>query len=354
MQTPLNGYQLIPLQSISAGANNENSARLEGATNCANAQISSDDFFFSELFLNLLSKTQDFYNGLSPMINRTFTASQTSFKNAFTIFNLSNAASIRNSTDDFPAAYLLTPEVLFQLRTLADTHEFNLAYNKSEPIRAVTGSIIATQVISALNGTIMSKGESKLNIQFSVYGGMQSFFGLADLISVDENFCSVPDYASTLTWELVTNATMSSGSWPSEDEISVRFLFHNGTTSNISQPTEYPLPGTNQSPLPWSEFVTRMNKFAIGSQEDWCYARGNTTEVCSQGALGQANNSSTATRSSPSTSISLGVVGVIGAIIALAVILGIELLIMILGCLRLVSKKRLAGTGSASPSEAKA
>jgi hypothetical protein len=82
----------------------------------------------------------------------------------------------------------------------------------------------------------------------------------------------VLDYASTLTWELVTNATMSLGSWPSEDEISVRFLFHNGTTSNTSQPTEYPLFGTNQSPLPWSEFVTRLNMFAIGSQEDWCYA----------------------------------------------------------------------------------
>jgi hypothetical protein len=197
------------------------------------------------LFLNLLSKTQDFYNGLSPMINRTFTASQTSFKNAFTIFNLPNVASIRNSTGDFPAAYLLTPEVLFQLRTLADTHEFNFAYNKSEPIHAVTSSIIATQVIGALNGTITSKGESKLNIRFSTYGDMQSFFGLADLISVDENFYGVPDYASTLTWELVANATMSSGSWPSEDEISVRFLFHNGTTSNISQSTEYPLFGTN-------------------------------------------------------------------------------------------------------------
>jgi hypothetical protein len=107
------------------------------------AQISSDDFFFSELFLNLPSKTQDFYNGLLPMINRTFTTSETSFKNAFIIFDLLNVASTHNSTDDFPAAYLLTPEILFQLRTLADTHEFNLAYNKSEPIRAVTGPTVA-------------------------------------------------------------------------------------------------------------------------------------------------------------------------------------------------------------------
>ena len=49
VQSPLNGYQLIPLQSISAGANSENSAWLEGATNCANAQISSDDFFLQRV-----------------------------------------------------------------------------------------------------------------------------------------------------------------------------------------------------------------------------------------------------------------------------------------------------------------
>jgi hypothetical protein len=90
VQTPLNGYQLTPLQSISAGdklrQRSDQQRRL----------------FFSELFLNLLSKTQDFCNGLSPMINRTFTASQTSFKNAFTIFDLLNVASTHNSTDDLP------------------------------------------------------------------------------------------------------------------------------------------------------------------------------------------------------------------------------------------------------------
>jgi hypothetical protein len=41
-----------------------------------------------------------------------------------------------------------------------------LAYNKPEPTHAETGSVIAAQVVSALNGNITSKGESKLNIQF--------------------------------------------------------------------------------------------------------------------------------------------------------------------------------------------
>ena len=41
VQTPLNGFQNIPLQVVSNGANSENSAWLQGSTNCANAQSKS-------------------------------------------------------------------------------------------------------------------------------------------------------------------------------------------------------------------------------------------------------------------------------------------------------------------------
>jgi hypothetical protein len=160
VQTPLNGYQSIPLQSISTGANSENSAWLEGATNCANAQISSDNFFFSELVLNLLSETQDFYNGLTLMINRTFTASQTSFKNAYTIFDLLNVASIHNGTDNFPAAYLLTSNILFQPRTLADAHGFNLVLQQVRAHSRRDWLDHRCPSCQSLNGTITSKGES--------------------------------------------------------------------------------------------------------------------------------------------------------------------------------------------------
>jgi len=295
------------------------------------------------------------------MVERTFAENATNFQNAYTIFDLLNVASIHNASDNFPNADLLTNENFFQIRTLADQHEFNLAYNASDPIRAVTGSIIAAQVLTALNGTITGKGSSKLNIQFGAYAGMMSYFGQAGLLDQNvPNFYGVPDYASTLTWELVTNATVSKTSFPSTDEISVRFLFHNGTTSNISTPTEYQLFGSGRSPLPWDDFVSGMNKFAIGTQADWCKACGNSTGVCSSASLadssGQNSNSSSSgglggSGSSSSSSsghggMSLAVAGVIGAMVTLAVILGIEGLILLLGGLRLVSKKRLAGTGA--------
>ncbi|ETN44556.1 uncharacterized protein HMPREF1541_10226 [Cyphellophora europaea CBS 101466] len=344
VQSPLNGYQLIPLQTVQTGTNSENSAWLQGSTNCANAQISSNNYFQSPEFNATSSASQPLYDSVQPMVNRTFTPSQTNFKNGYVIWDLLNVASIHNASANLDA---LTPSVFNQLFHLANTHEWNLAYNATDPIRAITGAILADQVVTALNTTITSAGKSKLNIQFGAYAGMLSFFGLANLPAANPDFTGIPDYASTLTWELVTNATVSGTTFPSTDDISVRFLFHNGTTSNTSQPVEYPLFGQSRSPLPWNDFVTSMASFSIKSQADWCKACGNSTGVCSSESLdGSGDGGSSASATSKSGGgggggISKAVAGVIGAMVTLAVILGVELLIMLVAGLRLVRKKKL-------------
>ena len=359
VQSPLNGYQLIPIQVVSSGAGSEDSAWLQGSTNCANAVLSSNEYFSTPQYIVTLNSTMSLYHSIAPMINRTFTAEQMSYKNAYIIWDLLNVASIHNSSKNFPSADLYTPQVAYELRVLADQHEFNLAYNNSDPVRAVTGSVIAAQVVTALNGTITGKGKNKLNVQFGAYGGFQSFFGLANLTQLNQDFYGVPDYASTMTWELVTNSTINSTSFPSADEVSVRFLFHNGTTSNISEPIAYPLFGQSQMILPWTDFVSGMNKFAIGDQMDWCHACGNSTGVCSPSLLsgspsGNSSGSSSGSSSTTSSSggISKAVAGVIGAMVTLAVILGAELLIMLIAGLRVVNKKKLAG--SSTPNAVKA
>ncbi|KIW09947.1 hypothetical protein PV08_11723 [Exophiala spinifera] len=342
VQSPLNGYQLIPLQSVQTGSNSEDSAWLQGSTNCANAMISSNNYFTSAEFLETFNRTQSLYQKIYPDVARTFTEEQTSFKNAYVVWDLLNVASIHNASVPLP-----DDADFFQLKTLADQHEFGLAYNASEPIRAVTGSILAAEVVSALNSTIAGHGKTKVNIQFGAYAGMLSFFGLSNLTSVNPDFFGVPDYASSLTWELVTNATVTSSSWPSVEDISVRFWFHNGTTSNTSEPVEYPLFGSNRSPLPWNEFVDGMNKFAISGQAAWCQACGNSTGVCSAAALDADGDDSTSSGESTrndngnGNGISKAVCGVIGAMVTLGVILGAELLVMVVGGFRLVNKKRL-------------
>jgi hypothetical protein len=112
--------------------------------------------------MDMLNSTKSFYESLTPMINHTFTGSQISFKNAYTIFDLLSVASIHNKT--FPSSDIPTEETLFQLRTLANQHEFNLAFNSSDPIRTVTGATLAAQLVQALNNIVATKGKMKLNI----------------------------------------------------------------------------------------------------------------------------------------------------------------------------------------------
>jgi len=240
-----------------------------------------------------------------------------------------NVAEIHNGSLN---TNILTDAAFFQTRTLADNHEYNLAYNASSPIRAIAGSTLAAQILQALNQTITFPSQSKLNVQFGSYGSFFSFFGLAQLPAANSNFFGIPDYASFMTFELVTNS--SATPLPAASDISVRFLFHNGTVSNSSGPVEYPLFGQQQTVLPWSTFADEMNKIAIGNQNDWCTACGNTTGICAS-----STPSSTSTHAS---SMSNAVAGVIGAMVTLAVVLGAELLVIFFGGLTL----RKRGTGA--------
>lgn len=244
-----------------------------------------------------------------------------------------------------PSDDLLTSDTVFQLQTLADNHEYNLAYNSSEPIRAIAGSVLAAQIVQQLNATITGKSKSQIGIQFGAYAAFLSFFGLAQLPAVSENFTGIVDYASSMTFELVTNTTVTNTSYPTNDQISVRFLFSNGTASEHPL-TPYPLFGQSETLLPWNTFVDQMNEFAIGDQADWCTKCGNSTGVCAASTTSSSSGSSpspTSSSSSSSGGISKAVAGVIGAFVTLAVILGAEALIIVVAGLRLVNKKRLNG-----------
>ena len=378
VQAPLNGYQIIPIQTVTSGTKSEDSSWLQGAGNCANAIVSSNNYYISTEYTTLLQSTGNFYANLTPVINATFNSSQTKFYNAYTstpttlshpiprfrvsfakiptVFDLINVAEIHNAT--IPFSNLVTNETLFQLRTLADNHEFNLAYNASDPVRAIAGATLAAQVVQALNMTISSAGKTgKINVQFGAYNSFQSFFGLANLTSLPGDngtqFFGIPDYASTMTFELFTTAPPDP--FPAVSDLQVRFFFHNGTTGNTSTPQPYPLLGSTSPEMSWNDFVSGIDKFAIGSQSQWCSACGNTTGVCaSETAPAPTSKSSAASGSNGGISTAVG--GVIGAMVTLAIVLLVEALIMLLAGLRLVRKNRLtnATNGGSNGSGAKA
>jgi hypothetical protein len=258
---------------------------------------------------------------------------------------LIHVSQIHNSS--IPSGDLLTPETVFQLQTLADAHEFGLAYNASEPIRSIAGSTLAAQILQQLNTTIAKKSAVPFGMQFGTYAAFLSYFGLAQLPKASVNFTGIVDYASGMTFELVTNATVTNTSYPSTDEISVRFLFSNGTAAG-NPLTAYPLFGQSETVIPWSTFVDEMNKISIGTQASWCKACGLSTGVCDSTSTSSspAATTSTAPAKSGSGGMSRAVAGVIGAVVTLAIVLGLEALILLVGGFRLAKKH---ASGIASP-----
>ena len=83
VQTPLDGYQLVPIQTVTTGTASEDSAWLQGAGNCANAITSSNEYLSSPDFQNLLNSTSDFYKSLAPVVNATFSEDFLTYKNAY-------------------------------------------------------------------------------------------------------------------------------------------------------------------------------------------------------------------------------------------------------------------------------
>ncbi|KAH6622314.1 histidine phosphatase superfamily [Boeremia exigua] len=346
VSAPLSGYQLIPVNTIETGAGSEDSGWLQDASSCANAKTSSNNYFVSSEYQNTLKATNDFYKSLVPVVNATLAVDQVSFKNAYVVYDLINVAKIHNSS--IPSSDVLTNDTLNQLLTLANQHEFGLAYNASDNMRAIAGMQLAGEILTYMNSTISSKGTKKLGIQFGAYATALSLFGLMDLPKVSSNFTGVIDYASSLVFELVTEADTSSG-FPATDDLSVRFLFHNGTASNTSEPTAYPLFGGSSNTVSWNDFQSNLSKFAVHTSEQWCTKCGNSTGTCA--AYASNSGSATTQQKSGSNGISPAIGGVIGAMVTLAVVLGSLAAFMLLGGFRLVSKKHLAGAGGVAAAQ---
>ncbi|KUJ11322.1 histidine acid phosphatase-like protein [Mollisia scopiformis] len=342
VEAPFNGYQIVPVNALASAVDNSGDATwLQGASGCVNAVAASNNYFFSSDYKTLSSSTASFYQSILPVINNTFTAATAIYKNAYAIWDLVQVSMIHNAT--IQSSDLLTPANVLQLETLANHHEFSLAYNASNSLVAIAGSVLASQIVEYLNMTLTTTAP-KLSLQLGEYAAFLSFFGLASLPSVSDNFTGIVNFASSMTFELVTNATVTGTAYPPVDQVSVRFLFANGSAADTPL-MPYPLFGQSSLELPWTTFMTEMNKISVSGQADWCTACGNTSTGCTSTSTSVVTVTATpgATDSSRDNGISTAVGGVIGAMVTLAVILGIEALVLLLVGLRIVEKR------SASP-----
>ncbi|KAJ4271765.1 hypothetical protein NW762_000471 [Fusarium torreyae] len=350
VEAPLSGYQYIPIASVESAAsdkNSESSAWLQGNSGCTNAEASSNEYFSSSDYKQIYKDTEKFYQDLVPVIGKTYGKDAANFQNAYTIFDLINVARIHNSS--IPSDDLLTESTLDKLYNYASIHEWNLAFNRSEPVRAIAGSVLAGQILEALEPIAEGKKGPRVNVQFGAYAAFMAFFGLAELDKTNSDFMGVVDYASSMAFELVTNATK-----PTADDVSVRFYFANGTAAEHT-PKLFPLFNGKETTISWKDFKDGMNEFAIEDTKHWCKLCGNTDGTCASGSDDDEDSASSQSSSGGSgNGVSKPVAGVIGALVTLVVILGVQAAVLLLGGLRLVKKSTLAAGGEPKSSAVKA
>jgi hypothetical protein len=257
------------------------------------------------------------------------------------VFDLINVARIHNAT--IPSGTLLDDPTVLNLQFYANQHEWGLAYNASDNARAFSGMQLAGEMLQFFNTSISGKGASKIGIQFGAYATMLSLFGLLDLQAASPNFMGVPDYASSMAFEVFTPGDGAT-TYPDPSTMQVRFLYSNQSTGIIGAPTQFNLFGGQANSVAYTDFVSKVGGFAIQTTQEWCTLCGNTTGNCAQFANSSSSSGSTGSKSH----MSLAVAGVIGAMVTLAVVLGAEALIALILGLRLVKKHR-AASGSLSP-----
>lgn len=253
-----------------------------------------------------------------------------SYHNAYAIYDYINVGSIHNTT----IANAVSSEQLFQLRTLADSHELGLNGNISSTstVALISGRTLANKIITQLSTIIDSKGEdNKLSLLLGSYDTFLSFFALTGLSAAYENFTGIPDYASTLALELLSY--QDNAAFPANiEDLYVRFLFRNGTSSDIK---EYPLFGNTEVVISWNDFSEKMVNIAVDSVSEWCTLCSSDESICSS----DRSVDTADTADTRSGGISKAVAGVIGALVALAA-MGLVLAVAMIGCgLRFVSRK---------------
>ena len=283
---------------------------------CPAQSSASATFMQSKEFRTTLDSSSGFYKQFVDQLKNNMPAENVTYAHAFEVFDLLNVANIHNASVSVPS------DKLDQLRYYSDSAEFALNYNATMPDRSIGGQTLIGGFLRQLQQTVDSKGAQKMSVFIGSYNTFLSFFGLANLTDASPDFKGIPGYASSLAFELFTDANMNS--FPSNiDDLRVRFLFKNGTNAAL---TAFPIFDRKDDFMPWNEFRTEFQARAIKTAADWCARCKSTVGWCSQkGIAPDSPVSSNSPASKPPTNsnkskLTLAQAGVIGAMTTLGVI----------------------------------
>lgn len=336
---PLDGYQFPWIHT--ASDTDADSVFMDGADDCPNFNSALQAQGKSESMQHKVDAAQHVYFSVGSILaDDTLSMDLYSYSDADTVYDYlsyqnthnSRFNSLLNNGSSIPAGDF------DQLRYYSDQYTWQVYGNpdsassgnsNTQNLNTIAGQTFMYALEDRLDVSASSEGESgKLSLFFGEYEIMTSFFSLVGLPSLNSDFLGVPNFGSSMVFELFTNTSTPASSssesleYPDVDELRLRFLFRNGSDAEL---INYPLFGAMS--LPASDFMDRLSDVSIDSVADWCQRCDawtsssfclNYNSTARSAALGSHPSSGPTTQLKGQMAPALA--GVIGAIVTLAVV----------------------------------
>ena len=229
-------------------------------------------------------------------------------------------------------------------------------YNSSLPDRSIGGASLLGGILRQIASVVDDQAATKFSLMTGSYDTFLAFFGIMGLPAENANFTGLPNYASTMAFELYSEA--DNATFPEDanvnDELLIRFLFRNGTDASADL-TAYPLAGLDAAAdgsMTYGTFRNGLEGQAVPSVEAWCQRCGSLADFCvSANATLEQEGASTSqdAKVSSGSGLSAAAGGGIGAGVTLAVVAIIGLLAWMV-----MRRKRSAPVASRSTASEKA
>lgn len=239
--------------------------------------------------------------------------------------------------------------VLEKARTLADAQAWfrygdTSSSGSDADSQAIAGKALASSILNTFEMVVADQSSPGDQTDMSypltlLFSEPEPFISLISIMMadyMDEYFRSIPPFASAMIFELFS--TGANNTFPtSQDDLWVRFYFHNGTDVSDNELTAFPIfgNGPSRTDMQWTNFKDLFNRARIATLQDWCETCESLALFCS--GVDENNNISfnLPTTSQKHNKISPTIGGVIGAVVTLAVAGLLFGLAMLLGGVRL-------------------
>lgn len=196
-------------------------------------------------------------------------------------------------------------------------------YNATQPSRSIGGETLLGGILRQIAAVVEDEASTtKFSLMTGSYDTFLAFFGITDLPAQNADFYGLPEYASTMAFEIFSDG--DDAPFPSADvdeEVFVRFTFRNGTEEG-SEAVAYPLGGIDVSAnggMRYGDFKRGLESKAVLEVGDWCARCGSVAEFCVAANQTVAEGAQTAA-SGGNGGLSNAAAGGIGAGVTLAVV----------------------------------